>query len=384
MKIAAIDAFPFRLPLRRDFKWASLQIALGGFVYVRVVTDDGLIGHGEATPLPDWGGDFGKPGGETQATVMSIIKNVIAPVLLGRDPTEIERAHMEMDRVLRGHSYARNAVDMALHDIWGKAVGQPVYRLLGGKVRESVQIAHMIGIMPNDQAVEEATAAVADGAGAFQIKGGLDPARDIDLIRKLREKLGARVFLRLDANQGYRRAKAAAGILEDLAAAALDMIEQPVDGRAEMAHATAQARVPVMADESCWDAPDALEIVRLRSADAVSIYLAKAGGIARARRVAAIAEAAQLPCDINGSIESGIGNAANLHFALACRPLTLPSVIPVSAPAGLHPNRVAGNYYTDDVIAEPFGFKNGCLLPLDRPGLGIDVVMEKLEKYRES
>jgi muconate cycloisomerase len=121
----------------------------------------------------------------------------------------------------------------------------------------------------------------------------------------------------------------------------------------------------------------------LRAADAISIYLAKAGGIVRARRVAAIAEAAQLPCDVNGSIESGIGNAANLHFALATRPLTLPSVIPVSAPVDRHPCRVAGNYYTDDVVAEPFGFKDGCLLPLDRPGLGIEVEQAKLEKYRE-
>lgn len=383
MKITAIDAFPFRLPLRRSFKWASLQIALGGFVYVRIDTDAGLVGHGEATPLPDWGGDFGKPGGETQATVVSVIKHVIAPALLGRDPTEIERAHIEMDRVLRGNSYARNAVDMALHDIWGKAVGQPLYRLLGGKVREGVRVAHMVGIMANDQAIEEASLAVADGADAFQIKGGLEPERDIELIRRLREKLGPRIFLRLDANQGYRRAKNAGGVLEQLADVALDMIEQPVDGRAEMALATARSRIPVLADESCWDAADALEVVRLRSADAVSIYLAKAGGIAKARRVAAIAEAAQLPCDINGSIESGIGNAANLHFALACRPLTLPSVIPVSAPAGRHPSRVAGNYYTDDIIAESFGFKDGCLLPLDRPGLGIDVVAEKLEKYRE-
>lgn len=383
MKITAINAFPFRLPLRRSFKWASLQIALGGFVYVRIETDEGHVGHGEATPLPDWGGDFGKPGGETQATVVSVIKQVIAPALLGRDPTEIERAHIEMDRVLRGNSYARNAVDMALHDIWGKAVGQPLYRLLGGKVREGVRIAHMVGIMPNDQAIEEASLAVADGADAFQIKGGLEPERDIELIRRLREKLGPRIFLRLDANQGYRRAKNAIGVLERLADVALDMVEQPVDGRAEMALATARSRVPVLADESCWDAADALEVVRLRSADAVSIYLAKAGGIAKARRVAAIAEAAQLPCDINGSIESGIGNAANLHFALASRPLTLPSVIPVSAPAGRHPSRVAGNYYTDDVIAEPFGFKDGYLLPLDRPGLGIDVVAEKMEKYRE-
>jgi muconate cycloisomerase len=383
MKITNVDAFPFRLPVRRSFKWASLQIPLGGFVYVRIDTDEGLVGHGEATPLPDWGGDFGKPGGETQRTVVTIIKDVIAPTLIGLDPTEVERAHLEMDRVLRGNVYARNAVDMALHDIWGKTVGQPLYRLLGGRLRDSVRIAHMVGIMPNDEALEEAAAAVADGVSALQIKGGIDPDRDIDLIQRLRERLDRRVFLRLDANQGYGRAKPAIRVLDALADARLDMIEQPVEGRAEMAIATAGSPVPVMADESCWDALDALDVVRHRAADAISVYLAKAGGIVRARRMAAIAEAAQLPCDVNGSIESGIGNAANLHFALATRSLTLPSVIPVSAPAGRHPCRVAGNYYLDDVIAEPFEFRDGCLLPLERPGLGIEVEAAKLEKYRE-
>jgi muconate cycloisomerase len=383
MRITNIDAFPFRLPVRRSFKWASLQIPLGGFVYVRIDTDEGLVGHGEATPLPDWGGDFGKPGGETQRTVVAIIKDVVAPTLKGLDPTEVERAHLEMDRVLRGNVYARNAVDMALHDIWGKTVGQPLYRLLGGRLRDSVRIAHMVGIMPNDEALEEAAAAVADGVSALQIKGGIDPDRDIDLIRRLRERLGRQVFLRLDANQGYGRAKPAVQVLDALADARLDMIEQPVEGRAEMAIATAESRVSVMADESCWDALDALDVVRQRAADAISVYLAKAGGIARARRMVAIAEAAQLPCDVNGSIESGIGNAANLHFALATRSLTLPSVIPVSAPAGRHPCRVAGNYYLDDVIAEPFEFRDGCLLPLERPGLGIEVELTKLEKYRE-
>src|SRR4051812_37303778 len=101
MKITRIEAFPFRLPLRRSFKWAGLTIPLGGFVYVRLETDVGLVGHGEATPLPDWGGDFGKPGGETQDTVVSIIRRVIAPILMGTDPTEVERAHIEMDRAVR-------------------------------------------------------------------------------------------------------------------------------------------------------------------------------------------------------------------------------------------------------------------------------------------
>jgi L-alanine-DL-glutamate epimerase-like enolase superfamily enzyme len=156
MKITGIEAFPYRLPVRREFRWSSLLKPLGGFVYVEVQTDAGVIGVGEANPLPDWGGDNGRHGGETQTTVISIVRSVIAPGLIGMDPCAIEAVHLRMDRVLKGNNYARAAVDMALHDLWGKVVGQPVYRLLGGKVRDGVPVAHMIGIMALDEAVEEA------------------------------------------------------------------------------------------------------------------------------------------------------------------------------------------------------------------------------------
>jgi muconate cycloisomerase len=149
-----------------------------------------------------------------------------------------------------------------------------------------------------------------------------------------------------------------------------------------MAAVTAASTVPVIADESCWDPRDALELVQARAADQISIYLAKAGGIAKARRVAAIAEAAGMGCDVNGSIESGIGNAANAQFALSCPVAVTPSVIPITAPAGTHPNAVGGHYYEDDIVTEPFAVRDGTLLPLTRPGLGIEVDEKKLAKYR--
>jgi len=381
MKITRLDAYPFRLPLRRDFRWASLEQQLGHFVFVEVHTDSGISGIGEAIPLPDWGGDHGRPGGETPGSVLDIIRGVIAPALTGLDPTAIEAAHMAMDRVLRGHSYARCAVDIALHDILGQVAGLPLYRLIGGAVRPCVQVAHMIGIMSTDDARDEARASCVDGISALQIKGGADPERDIATVRAIREAVGPEVFLRLDANQGYARAKQAARVLSRMAGL-LDMVEQPVADRAEMAALTAASEIDVIADESCWDACDAIEIVRDRAADAISIYLAKAGGLAPARRVAAVAMAAGLPCDVNGSLESGIGNAANLHFALASPPVTLACVIPLNAPAGRLTSQVAGRYFEDDIIGEPLAVRDGQLLPPERPGLGITLDRARLEQYR--
>jgi muconate cycloisomerase len=160
------------------------------------------------------------------------------------------------------------------------------------------------------------------------------------------------------------------------------LVEQPAAGLAFLAEVTASARVPIIADESCWDVADALEVVRHRAADCISIYLAKAGGFVGARAVAAVAEAQHIACDVNGSIESAIGNAANTHFALAHAAVSLASVIPISAPEGAHPYAVAGRYYEDDVIREAFGVRDGAILPLNRPGLGIDVDEARLARYR--
>jgi muconate cycloisomerase len=382
MKIRSIEASAFALPNRRSFKWAGLNGELGRFVLVRITTDDGVVGYGEATPLPDWGGDFGRRSGETLTTVISLINRVFAPALVGTDPTRVTAARRVMDRLVVGNNYAKCAVDIALHDLWGKSAGLPIYRLLGGAVRDCVPVAHMVGLMDESHALEEGTAAVADGVKALQIKGGVDPERDVRLVRALRREVGTGVTLRLDANQGYGHAKSASRMVARLADAGVDLVEQPSMGCAFMAEVTAGAAVPIVADETCWDVNDALDVVRQRSADCLSLYLAKAGGFVGARAVAAVAEAQLMPCDVNGSIESAIGNAANTHFVLAQPAVTLASVIPISAPAGAHPYSVAGRYYEDDVISEPFAVRDGAILPLDRPGLGIEIDEARLARYR--
>ena len=383
MKVVSVEAIPFSLPVRRDFRWNGLLQGLGRFVLIRISTDTGLVGYGEAVPLPDWGGDFGRRAGETRETVTAVVSGQLAPAVMGRDPCAIAEAVAAMDRVVVGHTYAKCAVEMALHDLWGKAVGQPLYRLLGGAVRDAVPVAHMVGLMGQDEAVAESVAAVSDGMRALQIKGGEDSARDVSLIRELRRQLGPGILLRLDANQGYGTAKRALNVLASFTAGELDYLEQPVRGLAHMAAVTRNAAIPVVADESCWTPRDALDVVQMEAADCISIYLAKAGGLRAAGAVAAIAEAAHLPCDVNGSIESGVGNAANVHFALSSAAVTLPAVIPVSAPAGCHPCRVGGNYFEDDIITEAFPYRDGKIRPPEGLGLGIEIDESKLEKFRQ-
>jgi muconate cycloisomerase len=380
-RILRVEAIPVALPLRREWLWRGLGEPLGRWVIVRVQAESGLVGLGEATPLADWGGDHGRYYGETPATVVHLVHDVFGPLLRSLDPFDIELAIDRMDAAVRGHFYAKAAVEMALHDLRGKITGEPLYRLLGGRAHTGVPVAHMIGIMPVDEAVHEAEGALAEGARALQVKGTGEPERDVCLVGRLRATVGEDVVLRLDANQGYRDTKLAIRTVRRLGDAGADLVEQPIQGLERMAHVRAAVDVPIVADESCWQPEDAAQVGVRRAADAISIYLAKAGGVARAQRVAAVADAFGLPCDVNGSLESGVGNAANLHFALATPAVRLACVIPVSAPAGAGTATV-GRYYADDVVSRAFEYVDGSLLPLDGPGLGIELDEEKLHAYR--
>ncbi len=383
-RIVGIECVPIALPLRQDWRWRGQERELGHWVIVRLKTDGGVEGLGEATPLADWGGDRGRMYGETPTTVCHFVSEYFAPVLKGLSVWDGEEARRRMDGVVRGHPYAKAAIDMALFDACGKLAQQPVWRLLGGRFRASVPIAHMLGLMEVADALEEAARAIDDGVRAFQVKSSGDLQRDVSLILALREQTPTGTLLRLDANQGYRalddkRADAAVRQLED---AGMDAIEQPTEGLERMARMRAAARVPVVADESCWGPADVLEIARARAADAISIYVAKAGGLSRAREVATLAGLHGMPCDVNGSLEAGIGNAASVHLAIACPSITLPAVIPVTTIAGDEHPVVAGRYYTDDIVTRSFRFVDGSLELDDAPGLGVEIDEEKLERYR--
>jgi len=379
VSVDRVETLIVRLPERADFRWLSLSRPLGEFVLARI-SGDGVEGWGEVVGLRDWGDADGRRHGETPATICSIVHEYLAPSLFER-PFHLGELAGRLDQVVVGNPYAKALLDIAVHDLVGRSFGVPVYALLGGRTRESVPVAHMLGLMPEDEALAEGRAAIEDGVHALQVKGGQDVDRDIRVIAGLREALGDGVMLRLDANGGYRDRTRARHALGALAEAGADLVEQPLLGLANLEAAHAQSPVPVMADEACWSPADALELVGRRAVDALSVYVGKAGGMARAREICAIARAAGLPHDLNGALELGIGNAANLHVALSSPAELLPCVIPINAPAGAAVTATAGRYFNDDIVTSPFGYSDGSLLSSELPGLGVEVDREKVEHY---
>jgi muconate cycloisomerase len=382
MKITQIETIPIRLPTRRVHQWASLTTPIGVYVIIKLYTDEGLIGLGEAPVLKDWGGDHGKYFGETPQTTIHIINDILAPALTGQDPCRFETLHALMDKAVKGYPYCKAAIDAALYDVAGKKFAMPAYQLLGGLVRERVPIAHSLGLMEIDKAVDEAMQAKAEGVKTIKLKGGVEQKRDIELVRRIREAIGPELNICVDANQGYPTAKAAVRITKAMEEYNLLYMEQPVEGIDQMVEVTRRVDTPIMADESAWTPQDVIEIVQKKAADMISIYTTKPGGMFKAKKVAAVAEAAGLKCNVNGSVETGVGNAANLHLAASTGIVTYGCVVPVSTPKDKGKGGIAGIYYQDDVIVEAFAYSDGDIIVSPKPGLGIELDEDKLKHYR--
>lgn len=382
VKVTGVETFNVALPWRRLHKMAFPSGKLGNYVIVRVRTDEGIDGLGESTVLKEWGGDHGRYFGESPELTVAIIETVLGPTLVGTDPFAIERAHREMDLAVKGYPYAKTALDEALHDIKGKALGVPVYELLGGLWRREIPVAHSLGWMEMDEAVAEAEAAVAEGIRTIKIKVARSFDYDVTIVREVRRAVGDGIDIVVDANQGWPTPKHAIAVLRQMEQQRIRYAEQPVEGIARMARVARAVDVPIMADESAWTPQDVLEIVEREAADMISLYTTKPGGLFKAKKVAAVAEAAGLPLNVNGSHETGVGNSANLHLVASTAAVTEAGVFPVTTIEGRESTSMAGKMYLDDIITEPFEYRDGNLIVPSRPGLGVDLDEDKLERYR--
>ncbi len=379
--IVAIELHHVALPTRREHKWTGLTEPIGGYVLVKMTDATGNAGWGEAPALKDWGGEFGRYFGESPGTTIEVITRYLAPAVKGCLPGEVGELHARMDRIIKGYPYAKAAVEFAAYDLAGRQWGLPVHRLLGGAVRKKIPVTHSIGLLGFEEAEREVAQVAREGIRTIKIKVGVDPDRDVDMVRRIRETVGPGIALCCDANQGYRTAAEAIRTYRRMEKYNLIYFEQPVEGIEHLAEVARAIDAPVMADESAWNAHDVIQIIEKRAAQIVSIYTTKPGGLYRAMEVVAVARAAGLICNVNGSVETGIGNLVNLALAAAAPSVVLSCVVPVSTPAEAQSGQVAGIYYKDDLIASPMRFADGAIeLPVGA-GMGIAADEAKIRRY---
>jgi muconate cycloisomerase len=366
LTIADVRVMLADIPVKRPHKMSFTTLHEMNFAFVRIETRGGLIGWGEAACLggPTWSE-------ESAESVQAVLERYVAPWLVGRDAASIEPLRLEMARRVQGNPFARAAVEMALWDLNGKALGVPVHRLLGGRVRDRVPLSWSLAVGGLEAEVQEARDKVALGHRIFKIKTAAQPlAVDVERVRRLREAVGSDVALRVDANQGWDRPTALAAV-RALEPYALDFVEQPVprwdlDGMAEIAR---QSRIPVMADESCASEHDAFAIAQRGGVSILALKVTKSAGLVGTMAVARIAQAAGLGCYVGCMIETSLGTAAYLAVAVAAAPVTWGCEL-------FGPLLLRG-----DVVRQPVQYADGAILALDGPGLGVDVDETALKEW---
>jgi muconate cycloisomerase len=370
LKITRIETIPIQVPLKPD---VAIRSGRGGahtaspFLIVKVHTDAGLIGLGESSCTPRWSG-------EDQVTGTHLIHTYLEPLLVGADPSAIEEVTAKFRLAFAGNYFTRAAVEMALWDLAGKAVNKPVCELLGGKVREVVPTKWSIsGVDPN-RAADIAWRALAQGFTAMKVKVGIEPDSDVARVMAVREAIGPKFKLGVDANGGWSP-EIAVKTIARMADSRIAFAEQPVAPEDMVALAALRKKiaVPIIADESVYTLHDAMMLAHLEVADVFSIYVGKAGGIGPARKIAAFAESAGLKCTVGSNLELGIGSAAMTHLALATRGIA----------AEDYPCDIIGPfYYEADIVSESLPILPGTARANERPGLGVELDDEKVERYR--
>ncbi len=369
MKITRVEAIPVCVPLKAGMtaKTAHGEHATSPYVVVRVHTDAGIVGLGEATISALWSG-------ETQAGSVAVVRDYFAPALTGQDPRDITAARRVMDHLVKLNPFTKAAVEMALWDITGQAAGVPVYRLLGGKVRDRVRIKLVVWARDVPAAREMAERWLGMGVTCLKVKVGLDSETDVARVRAVREVAGPDVPVTIDANCGWT-VQQAKHCLRRLADANLLLAEQPIPAGdpAALAELRRDTPTPIMADESVFTLQDAWLLTAHRAADILIVYPGKHGGIAATAEVVAVAKAAGLRCAIGSNLELGIGTAAMLHVAAA-----FPEIDSDSFPA----DTIGPLYHDADLVTRPLDLGPPYARVPDGPGLGVELDEGQLKRWR--
>ncbi len=367
MKIVKIEMGIVRIPLITPFKTALRTVDSVEDILLKVTSESGEVGYGEAPPTK-------AITGETLETITETLQKKIAPAMLAMPESEPEAFLKRIQGCCAGNSSAKAAMDIAIYDLAAREAGMPLYRYLLPKVSEAAARRHIgvpgqacrqdsaqtvtdpslygkslgvtasaaapgakwenaeiytdltISVNPVPEMVKDAKIAVERGFQDIKIKVGKEGEKDLERIRAIRDAVGDKIGIRVDANQGWTPQEAVQILQKaEKQNLGISIVEQPV--KAEdlegMAFIKANVKTPVVADESCFHPEDAAEIFKRDAADMVNIKLMKAGGLYEAGKIAAIAEGAGRHCMIGCMLESKVAVSAAAHFAAAHQVVTV-------------------------------------------------------------
>lgn len=377
VKITKVEAKPIHMEARAGVQIADRRARVplswklwGDKVVVKVSTDEGLVGFGAVSCVPrEWGVDA--------EAVAYYINTYYGPTIVGEDPFNMELILERMDDLFefrlipQVNPFPRSAIDLALYDLVGKYCRVPVHKLIGGCYRGRIPIGGIVYLHTPERAAKDASEYAARGFKEVKLKvGASDPDTDVQNVKAIREAVGDRVGIRVDAN-GAWNVNAAVKTIRKLERYDILVVEQPVtrwdvEGMAEVRKRVDTA---IMVDEGLHSLHDAQALIQHRACDVFNLKLQKTGGLTFCRKLAVMAESANIACFMGSEGETGIDTAAALHLV-------------ASTPNFKYCADLCGPYmYQDDVVKQPFSVKDGCLEVPTGPGLGVELDEQNVERY---
>jgi L-Ala-D/L-Glu epimerase len=370
MRITKIECIPVTLKLKTPVLMSGGALTGAICVLIKIHTDEGITGIGDAGGTSEW------YSGETQESIMALINNYYGPkVLLGEDPFNVEKIMAGLEKIAKNNNQSKTLVDYALHDIMGKKLGVPIYKLLGGKTIDKIPLGYVMSTGSHEETVAQAKRVVAAGFGVVKIKVGFHTDdEDVENVRLVKQAVGDKAKVMIDANGGWDYYRALR-VLKQMEKYDVALAEQPVpwwdiDGLARLRR---KVNIPVFADESATELNQLLQIIAKDAADGLFIKVAKAGGLLRAKKWTSVAKAAGLSVMCGCMVGSGLEAAAQAHFLVAdewMNRLEQENVGPLHIYDLL--DTVSVDIKTDPAKKLP-RYENGFLYAPEGPGLGVEL-----------
>jgi L-alanine-DL-glutamate epimerase-like enolase superfamily enzyme len=367
MKISKIEVIPVNIPTKKILTLSRYGRLGEGrpfeFILTRVTTDDGVVGIGECPPLPPL-----SP--ENQGVVAEMLRKWVAPNVLGMDPFDLEGVWERMDFFAPTYPMVKATIDMALWDIQGRSLNQPVCKLLGGTPKAIPNVG-LIGIDSPDKVAAEGKRLASGGYTAMRLKIG--PKRDVKCLAALREAVGEDATLRVDCNQGYA-AHEIIKVIRELEAYDLELVEQPTAwwDFASLAKVAGSVDTPIMPHESLYSIADVKTLLDMGAMGVIGLKTYRpGGGITSAKHILDMARVMGVPCMFHDDIELGVSLAVARHVISAYS-----RVVSQKCELSGYPEWIA-----DDVIKNPLKSDVATLEPPKGPGLGVELDEAKIKKY---
>jgi L-Ala-D/L-Glu epimerase len=363
VKISHVEAIVVDVPLRQPVKGVHSLTTVQRSVISHVVADGGHEGWGNVDPTPGYS--------KVSADAIRATVRRIAPSLVDMDAFNLHGVLARMDRDAEAGSEAKAAVEMAVFDLQGRALGMPVHALLGGVLHDEVGLNAWIGAVAPAQAAREASAWVSQGFRTAKIKVAGATDEGIDRVAAVRAAVGERLALRVDFNESLTLAEAVP-FIRRLEPYHLTLVEQPIprDDIAGLAIIRRGIAIPLMADESVTDPASLIDIIRREAADIVKLKVMKQGGLLRTR--------AMIECAAAAGLRVVIGHGFGLTLStLAEAVVAATSAAVLDGCEAVGPLKMAG-----DVVSEPVRLDAGTLRLSSAPGLGATVDPDALKRYR--